>query len=254
MARATKWFVSVSAAVRKRAAIALIYTDYRRSIVLLCCVIQCGECFTSRTTCEVPMHGPCQKMQNCEILAENFKPCPSRHTHPHHNPIDMATIQLTATLPSLPDTWSAEKDFKPLSHLSAPTSRAIEPIGPHFLAHARRKRHKRTFSEDERIQAQQTVKKAEDDDPGDISEAEDPMLLQREAKDWKTQDHYAVLGLSRYRYHATEDQIKRAHRKKVLKHHPDKKAASGREEGDQFFKCIQRATEILLDPAKRRGV
>ena len=78
------------------------------------------------------------------------------------------------------------------------------------------------------------------------------MMLQREAKDWKTQDHYAVLGLGRYRYKATEDQIKRAHRKKVLRHHPDKKAASGREESDQFFKCIQRATEILQDPVKRR--
>ncbi|KAI7555826.1 DnaJ-domain-containing protein, partial [Hortaea werneckii] len=47
-------------------------------------------------------------------------------------------------------------------------------------------------------------------------------------------------------------EIKKAHRKKVLKHHPDKKAASGQEENDQFFKCIQRATDILLDPIKRR--
>lgn len=66
------------------------------------------------------------------------------------------------------------------------------------------------------------------------------------------QDHYAVLGLSKYRYKATEDQIKRAHRKKVLKHHPDKKAASGSTEDDGFFKCIQKATDILLDPVKRR--
>lgn len=164
----------------------------------------------------------------------------------------MATIQLSAALPALPDGWSAEKDFKPIGHLSAPTSRAIEPVGPHFLAHARRKRHKRTFSEDERIQAAQSVKQTEQDDDGEISEPEDPMMLQREAKDWKQQDHYAVLGLSKYRFRATEEQIKRAHRKKVLKHHPDKKAARGIEEGDDFFKCIQRATEILLDPVKRR--
>ncbi len=164
----------------------------------------------------------------------------------------MATIQLTATLPSLPDGWSAEKDFKPIGHLSAPNSRAIEPVGPHFLAYARRKRHKRTFSEDERIQAAESVKKVEDDDSGEISEPEDPMMLQREAKDWKTQDHYAVLGLSKYRHKATEEQIKKAHRKKVLKHHPDKKAASGRDENDNFFKCIQRATDILLDLVKRR--
>jgi DnaJ family protein C protein 2 len=66
------------------------------------------------------------------------------------------------------------------------------------------------------------------------------------------QDHYAVLGISRYRHKATEDQIKKAHRKKVLKHHPDKKAAAGGTEDDQFFKCIQKATEVLLDPVKRR--
>jgi DnaJ family protein C protein 2 len=96
------------------------------------------------------------------------------------------------------------------------------------------------------------VKKVEDEDPGDISESEDPLMLQRDAKDWKGQDHYAVLGLSKYRYRATEDQIKRAHRKKVLRHHPDKRAAAGGTEDDSFFKCIQKATEILLDPVKRR--
>jgi DnaJ family protein C protein 2 len=58
--------------------------------------------------------------------------------------------------------------------------------------------------------------------------------------------------LSKYRYKATDEQIKRAHRKKVLKHHPDKKAAQGGEQGDNFFKCIQKATEVLLDPVKRR--
>jgi len=164
----------------------------------------------------------------------------------------MATIQIQASLPSLPDGWSAEKDFKSIGRLSAPTNRSIEPIGPHFLAHARRKRHKRTFSEDERIQAATSAKKVEDEDAGEISEPEDPMMLQREAKDWKQQDHYAVLGISRYRWKATEEQIKRAHRKKVLKHHPDKKAASGKDENDNFFKCIQRATDILQDPVKRR--
>jgi DnaJ homolog subfamily C member 2 len=68
----------------------------------------------------------------------------------------------------------------------------------------------------------------------------------------QNQDHYTVLGLSKYRYKATEEQIKRAHRKKVLRHHPDKKAAAGSTEDDSFFKCIQKATEILLDPVKRR--
>ncbi|OCK85782.1 zuotin [Lepidopterella palustris CBS 459.81] len=164
----------------------------------------------------------------------------------------MAAVNIALPLPVLPEGWSAEKDFKAVGELTHATDRNIEPVGPHFLAHARRKRHKRTFSEDDRIQAQSNVKKVEDEDAGEISEPEDPLMLQRDAKDWKGQDHYAVLGLSKYRYRATEDQIKRAHRKKVLKHHPDKKAAAGSTEDDSFFKCIQKATEILLDPVKRR--
>ncbi|KAK4454737.1 ribosome associated chaperone Zuotin [Podospora aff. communis PSN243] len=165
----------------------------------------------------------------------------------------MATV-VALPLPALPSGWSAEKDFKAVGKITKDhaTQRTIEPVGPHFLAHARRARHKRTFSEDDRIQAQERAKKVEENDDSDISEPEDPMMLQRDAKDWKSQDHYKVLGLSRYRYKATEEQIKRAHRKKVLKHHPDKKAAAGRVDDDNFFKCIQKATEVLLDPVTRR--
>ncbi|VUC35321.1 unnamed protein product [Clonostachys rosea] len=165
----------------------------------------------------------------------------------------MASVAtVTLPLPVLPEGWTGEKDFKALGQLSSAVERSIEPVGPHFLAHARRARHRRTFSEDDRIQAQEKAKNVEEVDDGEISEPEDPMMLQREAKDWKTQDHYKILGLSKYRHKATEDQIKKAHRKKVLKHHPDKKAAQGRTDDDQFFKCIQKACDILLDPIKRR--
>ncbi|KAJ9351905.1 DnaJ domain-containing protein [Paecilomyces variotii] len=166
----------------------------------------------------------------------------------------MATIQtVNLPLPALPAGWSADKDFKAVGTLSSAVQRNVEPVGPHFLAHARRKRHNRTFSEDERITAQENVKKVEDAEDDEISEPEDPLMLSRDAKDWKGQDHYAVLGLSKYRWRATPEQIKRAHRKKVLRHHPDKKTAAGAtDENDSFFKCIQKATEILLDPIKRR--
>lgn len=93
--------------------------------------------------------------------------------------------QVSLPLPFLPEGWSGEKDFKAIGNLTAATQRSIEPVGPHFLAHARRARHKRTFSEDDRIQAQENVKKVEDDDAGEISEPEDPMMLSRDAKDWK---------------------------------------------------------------------
>ena len=96
-----------------------------------------------------------------------------------------AATVLPMFLPTLPEGWAAEKDFKPIGSITASTQRTIEPVGPHFLAHARRARHKRTFSEDDRIQAQEAAKKIEKDDDSDISEPEDPMMLQREAKDWK---------------------------------------------------------------------
>lgn len=32
------------------------------------------------------------------------------------------------------------------------------------------------------------MKKVEEDDSGDISEPEDPLMLQRDAKDWKVRD------------------------------------------------------------------
>ena len=157
------------------------------------------------------------------------------------------------------------------TNFAVPRELALEPVGPHFLAHARRKRHNRTFSEDEKHQAEVHALSLEDKS-GNVSEddePEDPGMLARDPKEWKEQDHYAVLGLSKYRYKATDEQIKKAHRKKALKHHPDKKAGStGDENDDSFFKCIQKGTssfqyvrnrrlictayETLSDPVKRR--
>lgn len=97
----------------------------------------------------------------------------------------MSVAQVSLPLPILPSGWAADKDFKAVGTVSKANDRSIEPVGPHFLAHARRARHKRTFSEDDRIQAQNSVKKVEDDDAGEISEPEDPSMLLRDAKDWK---------------------------------------------------------------------
>lgn len=106
------------------------------------------------------------------------------HNTNRQNKMTTATL-VSRSLPALPEGWSADKDFKFIGKITASTQRAIEPVGPHFLAHARRARHKRTFSEDDRIQAQERAKKVEEDEDSEMSETEDPMMLQREAKDWK---------------------------------------------------------------------
>jgi DnaJ family protein C protein 2 len=38
----------------------------------------------------------------------------------------------------------------------------------------------------------------------------------------------------------------------VLKHHPDKKAGAGDADNDNFFKCIQKALEVLSNLERRR--
>ncbi|KAL1925281.1 uncharacterized protein VTP21DRAFT_164 [Calcarisporiella thermophila] len=160
-------------------------------------------------------------------------------------------------LPSKPASWKSDSENFKLHHtLSDTQSRQIEAAGHHFLAHARRILYGRSFSEDERLESLRRAQEEmnDDDEGGDIEEEEEtPELLELDPKEWKEQDHYAVLGISKLRYKATPNQIKTAYRRKVLKHHPDKKAAAtGKTDDDSFFKCIQKAYEILSHPERRR--
>ncbi|CAG2065213.1 unnamed protein product, partial [Timema podura] len=80
-------------------------------------------------------------------------------------------------------------------------------------------------------------------------------LRSLDPKEWKDQDHYAVLGLSKLRHKATDDDIKRAYRIKVLHHHPDKRKGKGEEirPDDDYFTCITKAWEVLGNPRNRRS-
>jgi curved DNA-binding protein CbpA len=60
-------------------------------------------------------------------------------------------------------------------------------------------------------------------------------------------DCYAILGIKST---ATEDEIKKAYRKKALQYHPDKNSSSTAEE---IFKQINKAYETLSDAEKRRA-
>ena len=62
-----------------------------------------------------------------------------------------------------------------------------------------------------------------------------------------TTDLYQLLGLTR---DATQDDIRKAHRKLVRKYHPD--ANPGDRSSEERFKEAQRAYEVLSDPKKRR--
>ena len=62
-----------------------------------------------------------------------------------------------------------------------------------------------------------------------------------------TTDLYKLLGVPR---EASQDDIRKAHRNLVRKHHPD--ANPGDSSSEERFKEIQRAYEVLSDPEKRR--
>jgi molecular chaperone DnaJ len=65
-------------------------------------------------------------------------------------------------------------------------------------------------------------------------------------------DYYKILGVSK---NASEDEIKKAYRKLAVKYHPDKLANASekeRQEGEDKFKEISEAYDILSDPQKRQ--
>ncbi|XP_073336920.1 dnaJ homolog subfamily C member 2 [Pagrus major] len=129
----------------------------------------------------------------------------------------------------------------------------VEPVGRWFEAYIKR-RNRSTSASFQELEEEEVSSEESDDEEFQLEEY--PMLRTLDPKDWKNQDHYAVLGLVNLRYKATQKQIKAAHKAIVLKHHPDKRKAAGEQivEGDNdYFTCITKAIEILSDPVKRRA-
>uniref|UniRef100_A0A3P9MQM3 DnaJ homolog subfamily C member 2 n=1 Tax=Oryzias latipes TaxID=8090 RepID=A0A3P9MQM3_ORYLA len=129
----------------------------------------------------------------------------------------------------------------------------VEPVGRWFEAYLRRRNRNVSASFQELEDEEESSEELEDEE---LLLEEHPMLRTLDPKDWKNQDHYAVLGLPHLRYKATQRQIKAAHKAIVLKHHPDKRKAAGEQiqEGDNdYFTCITKAIETLSDPMKRRA-
>lgn len=166
-----------------------------------------------------------------------------------------AVIDLPFALPAAPKNYAPAQASSSSVSL---TSVEVSPVGDAFLSYMRRRLRQSTFEEDDALVKQRldehvaanTQVDELDNDIGEEPESQE--LLDSDPMQWKSLDHYAVLGLSSRRYKATDYEIKIAHRKKVLKHHPDKKVSATGVSDDAFFKCVAKSFEILSNPEKRR--
>ncbi|KAG7169401.1 DnaJ subfamily C member 2-like [Homarus americanus] len=127
----------------------------------------------------------------------------------------------------------------------------VEPVGRWFHSYEARRLRGHLISS-----AGESEEESEGEEGPEVEIEDDIQYLRSlNPADWKDQDHYAVLGLKKYRYKASDEDIKRAYRMMVLRHHPDKRRGAGEEirDDDDYFTCITKAYEILGDPVKRRS-
>uniref|UniRef100_A0ABI7XUX6 DnaJ heat shock protein family (Hsp40) member C2 n=1 Tax=Felis catus TaxID=9685 RepID=A0ABI7XUX6_FELCA len=90
---------------------------------------------------------------------------------------------------------------------SASTLCQVEPVGRWFEAFVKRRNRNASASFQELEDKKELSEESEDEE---LQLEEFPMLKTLDPKDWKNQDHYAVLGLGHVRYKATQRQIKAA--------------------------------------------
>lgn len=145
-----------------------------------------------------------------------------------------------------------EDEVTVFGQLSAPFQFTVEPVGRCFEQIQIRYHHKHSHDHMDGEESDESESgSSEDELPEDENEA---LLFSLDPREWRKQDHYAVLGLGKLRINATPNLIKKAYKAKVLKHHPDKRRKLGNVvKDDDYFTCISKAYEILGNPVKRRS-
>ncbi|KAG8262047.1 dnaJ homolog subfamily C member 2 [Homalodisca vitripennis] len=141
------------------------------------------------------------------------------------------------------DMVDEKQESQPEERQLAVNLRHVECMGPWFLRYIQEKDAEFHHCEVEEVEAEECV-----------IENDDTYLKSLDPKLWKNQDHYAVLGLQKYRHRAPDALIRKAYKQKVLQHHPDKRCSTGKIDiNNDYFTCITKAWEILGTKEKRRA-
>lgn len=99
----------------------------------------------------------------------------------------------------------------------ASTKHTVFPAGPSYVRSTTRKHLQRSFAEDDEVYAKLAAEHASKGNGEEVlgpdfdglgEEEEDRDVLASDPKEWKKQDHYAILGLGHLRFKATDDHIR----------------------------------------------
>eukprot|EP00052_Salpingoeca_macrocollata_P006557 m.54360 g.54360 ORF g.54360 m.54360 type:complete len:781 (+) comp15507_c0_seq1:506-2848(+) len=167
-------------------------------------------------------------------------------------PTDLMVLQLA--FPPLED--GREHTHFAHQSLSDFTVIDVEPVGRWYEVALRRRARGESSCGDHDDNPEAGKAESSSEDEADDNDDDEELLVTIDG-DWKNQDHYAYLGLGNLRWRCTDDDIKKAYKKQVLKHHPDKKGTADTtpeeaKQMDAYFNCIQKAYELLSDPEKRK--
>ncbi|KAJ2660975.1 hypothetical protein IWW48_002680 [Coemansia sp. RSA 1200] len=141
---------------------------------------------------------------------------------------------------------------------SRPEVSNLLAVGPQYTSYLRRRQNNSTEHDDYKTHVlpveleKASLRDAENTADRLVLDAVTEELLELDPSDWKEQDHYHVLGISSLRHKADHLQIKQAYQMRALQFHPDKRATMEGVHDDTFFKCAQKAYNVLIDPVRRR--
>lgn len=158
---------------------------------------------------------------------------------------------------------TSPRPFSPIvvASPSAAASKAVEAAGKAFEAIAKERRDKaRGGPIKTRVVTAAKVDVVEVESEVDNEKQRLMMLLEGN-------NYYEILGLSDLNINASEDQIRKAHRRLIIKYHPDKQSQSSAGAGvdapktptssgeatDPLFLAIQKAYDVLSNEKSRRG-